>query len=320
MDQIQKFGNSPSMASSKPVFILGIRHRSGTNLLLDVLVRHPECAAHSDPEDFLVSRLVDIRKYVETLQKRRRSKQFRTDNRQELTKIIGEGLIGYITKNVKPDATVQDTAPHRVITKTPTVEGLQYFREVFPDAYLILLIRDGRSVVESAVKSFGANFDRSCQRYAAAANNIASFMVTDPNPEKTILIRFEDYIRNKQETVETLLRFLELSTDSFPFEDLELMPVRGSSELKEKNGDAIHWEPVATKTTFDPTLRHSGWSEFKHSRFEWLAGKAQGKMGYGRSGKNSPLFYIRNVMADICVRLDYSAIRGKLRSLVHKAD
>ena len=319
MDQMQKIEDSLSTVAAKPVFILGIRHRSGTNMLLDVLVRHPSCVAHSDPEDFLVSCLRDINKYVGTLEKKRRSKQFRSDNRQELSETIGEALLRYITKNIKAEKP-QVPVSKRVITKTPSVQGLQYFREIFPDAYLILLIRDGRSVVESAVRSFGADFDLGCRRYATAANIIASFMGTDPNPDKTILMRFEDYIGNKRKTVETLLRFLGLSTETFPFEDLELMPVRGSSELKQKEGDSIHWKPMAAKISFDPRHRYSEWSEFQHSRFDWLAGEALEKMGYERSRRSSSLFFVRNIASDVYKRLNSFSIRRKVQSSMRDVD
>ena len=312
---MQKIEDSLTTVAAKPVFILGIRHRSGTNMLLDVLVRHPSCVAHSDPEDFLVSCLRDINKYVGTLEKKRRSKQFRSDNRQELSETIGEALLRYITKNIKTEK-FQVTVPKRVITKTPSVEGLQYFREVFPDAYLILLIRDGRSVVESTVRSFDADFDLSCKRYATATKIIASFMGTDPNPDKTILMRFEDYIGNKRETVETLLRFLGLSTEIFPFEDLEIMPIRGSSELKQKKGDSIHWEPMAAKIAFDPRHRYSEWSEFQHSRFDWLAGEALEKMGYERSRKSNALFFMKNIARDFYNSLNSFSIRRKVRSFM----
>ena len=306
-----------SKTDIKPVFILGIRHRSGTNMLLNALVQHKNCVAHNDPEDFLVSPLRNIQNYTTNLQKRRKSKKNRKNNQKYLNNSIGNTLLSYLIKEIDP-TTIKSNNPTRVITKTPSVEGLKYFREFFPDTHLIIIIRDGRSIIESAIKSFNANFENGCQRYVSASNDIISFLENDKNPNRTKVIKFEDYIKFKKETVISLLDFLNLSTDDYPFENLDDLPVHGSSELNKNSENKIHWEPMAMDKKFNPINRHANWSKFQLNRFEWVAGNCLETLGYQRSNQKNYYFYPINLLLDIfSAGKKYFSIT-KLRSILFK--
>ena len=47
--------------------------------------------------------------------------------------------------------------------------------DLFPDDYLIVLVRDGRAVVESKQRSFGETFESAAREWAAGAETILRF-------------------------------------------------------------------------------------------------------------------------------------------------
>ena len=62
------------------------------------------------------------------------------------------------------------TTSRRVVTKMPSVEQADRFFELFPNCPLIVLVRDGRNVSESGVKSFGWSYERAFDRWRRAAD------------------------------------------------------------------------------------------------------------------------------------------------------
>ena len=278
--------------------MLGIRHRCGTNIVQETLSRHPDCGAHDDPEDFLVSGLPVLAAYVDRVMQRRRSRQPRRDLSDEISHALGCALEDYVAGHVLPGDD-QPAAPSRVISKTPSVEGLPYFRSFLPDAYLVILIRDGRAILDSAMRSFDAEFEHGCRRFAKAADIVTDFLDTDTNPERTLLVRFEDFLDDKRSFVERLLRFIGVDDARYPYDELASLPVIGSSELKAEGEGSVHWRPVAADSGFDPRRRFESWSAEKLDRFDWLAGEQLARLGYPRSSPASPLAKLRNLALDL---------------------
>ena len=59
--------------------------------------------------------------------------------------------------------------PTRLVTKTPTVKNLGLFFQLFPTSKLLVLVRDGRSVVESAVRTFDRPYGHAAREWASSS-------------------------------------------------------------------------------------------------------------------------------------------------------
>ncbi len=260
-----------SRAGIEPVFLLGIAHRSGTNYLAELLDHHAAIAASPLPEDFLVAKLPFLEEYVRRV-RGEWSARWDTDNAVTAVRAaLGRGLQDYLVSAAAPGTC-------RILARTPSVDGLPELRRYFPNAWVILLIRDGRSVVESGIRSFEWNFDDASRRWARAARTLEEFRSKDPVPERTTLVRYEQLVAKPAETLESLLSFLSLDPADYPFQQIAQTGVIGSSELK-TGGGALHWEQ-AEISGFNPLERFSDWTAARHKRFNWLAGRELSQLGY----------------------------------------
>ena len=152
------------------LFVRGVTQRSGTNFLRDLLLLHPDCVPARAPiwEDFALDdvRLLDV--YIE-----------RTAARWPESWSVPKPLVAGEISAELGSAVVRSMIGVRegktTIAKTPSVQGLEAFSRFFPDERLILLVRDGRDVVESMVRSFGWSFERALHTWTVAANAIIRF-------------------------------------------------------------------------------------------------------------------------------------------------
>src|SRR3954462_3809893 len=129
--------------SPTPIFILGILERSGTNFLWDLVSAHPDVGIRAPIyEDNLLRSAHLLQRYVDDVASRWQDPRWNVspDEPRELLRHIGGGIAEFIT----PGA----TTPY-VVVKTPNVDNLSMFFELFPESPLVLLVRDGRNVTES---------------------------------------------------------------------------------------------------------------------------------------------------------------------------
>lgn len=263
-------------------FLLGIMPRSGTNYLENVITLHDHCV-HCKPicEDFLVSESDLLVKYAKRVNRHwnpdwdKDQKYVTTDN---LLKSIGNGLLQFL---VSPKVDSESLSGDKVlVSKTPSVKNIKNFLRLFPDTRLIILIRDGRAVVESGCKSFNWDFEKACYDWNSSAKNITNFLSEHQDINQKIkLVRYEELLSNTEETVSDIFHFLEVDNTSVSLDDVNNLHVSGSSEQRESS-KAVNWKPVKKSDGFDPLKRYSHWSKYKTRRFEWLAGKSLVSLGY----------------------------------------
>jgi hypothetical protein len=262
--------------TADPIFILGILPRSGTNHLWDLLSLHPSCAPARSPvredlflenSDHLVGFVAGARASWDP-----RWGEFPDDLEETLYGALGEGLLSFLW--VERD--------RRLLTKNPSVHHIDRFFSFFPQARLLILVRDGRSVTQSCMGTFGWDFERGARSWAAAADEIRRWVSSDEvkGDSRYLIVRYEDLVRNLRGTLAEILRFLELDENAFDFEAAAGLPVRGSSAYFGPGRDSVHWEPVTRKPDFDPTERWRSWSQELHERFEWIAGDELRYLGY----------------------------------------
>lgn len=280
------------------IYVSGVSPRSGTNWLSDLIVRHPKCKRGLAEEDNFVRFSHHLIEYIEDLKNRWRSDW--TAQRAEMDKLIlrafGAGLKRVLeigsSNNVDLSQFSEDQNPlewpssdKRVITKTPYVKNINFFFKIFPDTPLIILVRDGRSVVESAMRTFGWKFDTAARRWRDAAKMILEFDEKKDDNLPYYIVRYEDLYKDTICELESLFDFLSLDTAVYDFEEAVEAPVVGSSTYGQKGGE-VDWKPVEKKEDFDPLRRWEAWSGARHDRFSWIAGDELEAFGYTPVGRS----------------------------------
>ncbi|QDG51712.1 sulfotransferase [Persicimonas caeni] len=259
----------------KPIFILGITPRSGTAFLGRLLSQHPSCTSnHGIPEPYFVYGADHLVSFVELLSELW-GRHASDEKRADLLRSLGDGLVQFLQRRCgAPDK--------RVIVKTPTVHNVELFFELFPDAQLVILVRDGRAVTESSVKSFQIRYEKAIRRWRRAADTILEFVEeSDVNDNQWIVVRYEDLVGDLERECHRIFDFLDLDPQVYDFEAAQRSPVMGSSEAR-GGADQVHWKPVEKSADFDPLQRFAHWSPHRHRRFNWIAGKQLEAFGYER--------------------------------------
>jgi protein-tyrosine sulfotransferase len=259
-----------------PVFIHGVLQRSGTNFLFDLLLAHPDLAGARDPiyEDGFLEHSDDLFRYVDTVRSAWNPEwgEFPEDVDQQLLASIGDGLLSFLTKEPKK----------RLLVKNPRPDNLGRFFSLFPRGRLVLLLRDGRSVVHSAIKKFNVDLELAAQLWARGADEIAEFRDTSEGRSRSVLVRYEDLFSDLRPHLGRIFDFCDLDESSYDFERAANLPVRGSSEFTGSEHDYLHWEPVERDDTFDPLRRWESWSPEMHEEFWAIAGAQMERLGYSQ--------------------------------------
>jgi hypothetical protein len=283
---------SDGALSPAPIFILGMRPRSGTHFLANLLCQHRDCVKSPIAEDSLLVSANLLAQYVSRV-----NAQWALVNGKPLAgydellrHCIGEGLVSFLREiqirgeaervrkfGKKPTA---GQVPKRLVTKTPLIDNLEYFFHFFPRAHLLVLVRDGRAVVESNVRSFACDPESEMRAWAAAADKLAQFEAEYHDArDRYLIVRFEDLHSRTEAEMRRILAFLGLSTVEYSFESALNLPVVGSSTFKRPPGN-VRWLPVKKTPDFDPLARASEWTRANHERFNRLAGKQLVRLGY----------------------------------------
>jgi hypothetical protein len=288
--------------NARLVFILGIAERSGTTYLQDLLRLHPDCDVDrlELEEDHFVDFSDLLIKFVQSASRGWKAwwgeEQLQRE-RELVLRSLGEGLISYLKMQVVNRRYLNGMHPvdkelKVLVTKSPSTNNVELFFRIFPDAELIILIRDGRSVVESAVRTFFRRFDKASRQWADRADSVLRFVQNDTSRDRRyLLVKYEDLYSNSDEEIRKILSFLRLDMTRYSFEGARNLPVRGSSTLRREGAaptssaargvaPGIHWQPVPKSADFNPLARWSQWTRAQHERFNWIAGDRLTALGY----------------------------------------
>ena len=213
------------------IFIFGITQRCGTNYLSDLLEMHPDCVASPlpVPECYCLRHSDLLVRYAGSLSRFWSSVWQAPDWDDRLCYALGEGLIQLITQNYSNKA---------VVVKTPSVGNLDHFHKLFPHERAVLLIRDGRAVVESAARTFHASRELMTRLWAYNARRIQQIVHEDKG-RHFLVIKYEDLVENLDKNMRTILEFFDLNVGNYDFQAATSAPIRGSSELAQKGGAFI---------------------------------------------------------------------------------
>jgi hypothetical protein len=265
------------------IFILGMLHRTGTNHLADLFGLHDGVEVLKPVfEDQLVRYSPLLVAYVDAVTRNwTPGWNVPAEEGPDLLRSLGDGVVSWLRSHA-PDRTV--------VTKMPRIDNVDRFFDLFPSCGLVVLVRDGRSVVESGVRSFGWTYEAGFRWWADAAAKVLAFRARHDVDPRVRFLRYEDLIADEQTVMSELFGAFGLDPMGVDAESVGALPVRGSSTLAGSGG--VHWQPVSRSASFDPRERWRDWDDHLHRRFNAVAGPAQLALGYGieeRSGRSGPL-------------------------------
>ncbi len=279
MSRLDREGQPSASFQSRLCFILGIHLRSGTNYIYNLLKEHPDCAGPGPIwEDHVLQYSRPLIDYTASLYRAWNPKW------KVAEKIGSKGtLLGHFGDSIQAFLLRQlnDGDPRKVLlTKTPSVKGLGSFFDLFPDAHLILIVRDGRALVESGVRSFDWRYENAMQAWREGAQEILDFQRACQGSErKMLLVKYEDLVQNTRNELCRMFEFLDLDPERYDFAAAESLGVIGSSESKGQEG-SVHWRVTEKTAEFNPLARAMHWDRKKHERFNWVAGRPMVELGY----------------------------------------
>ena len=279
--------NPGSVDAGRPIFILGVCPRSGTNFLADVVTVHPRCrAVEWAVEDFLLHEADKLAAYVDGVYQWW-GPNFDVDPkyRGAMLTALGDALVEFLASIEPPwgSSACDDAPPRRLVTKTPEVVNLDLFFDVFSNAQLLVIVRDPRAVVASGVKGLGWRYEVGMRLWAAGAATILRCTRSDDWVGRSfLLVRYEDLVTDFQREATRILGFLGLPHAEFDFDAAADLPVRGSAFDRGGHRE-VHWAPIDRPDGFDPLSRGSDWPEARVRRLEWLCGDLARDLGYDLS-------------------------------------
>jgi hypothetical protein len=285
-----------------PIFIHGIQKRSGTNYLCELLKLHPDCYSNSTIfEDWYLSSFHHLENFVNESYYRWKDElkwEVEDNYRDNLFYEIGQSLIRFLN-NANTNKIL--------VTKTPNVLNIENFFKLFPNAYLIILIRDGRDVAESNLNTWNIPIEFVAKKWAESAKLVLEFNMKYEGNKNFMIIKYEDLILNLENEMVKVLNFLNLNSDNYDMESAKNLRVIGSSTFTGEDGKFKYM--VKNKPDdFNSIKRWSNWSNKLHQRFNWLAGEQMIKFGYKLENyQNKNFFWIlyNNIM-DLLLKLKSS--------------
>lgn len=256
------------------VMILGTMQRSGTNFLCDALSSHQDCTqAHGIYEDGVLRNAAPLADFIAGVTRWWRPTW---DPDGALSHAFGAGLYrsceDFLIGLAEPE---QLPGKRYVVTKTPSVANLPLVRNL-PRTKVIVLVRDGRAVVQSGMKSFGWGFEDAMLRWSAAGRIVSAARRDGIDFH---LVRYEDLLTRPRETLEGVFSYLGLDPARYDYDRVEQLPVRGSSSFRGDKAD-VHWSAVARDQGFDPLARFADWPQWRLYSFSMLAGEVARDLGY----------------------------------------
>lgn len=256
------------------VMIHGIMPRSGTVYVGELIRLHPDLVAY--PGD--IWELPFLERFADLYQLQEEFLWSYEQNREKIGQydflpIFGASVIGYLHTMVP--------AEKRMLLKVPGVQYLDRFFDVFPHEQLILLVRDGRDVVHSTIRTWPQiRFWMACLRWRRAASMaMAVNQINEDEISGFWLARFEDAIANPESFVRDCCLRLDLDPDRYPWDLIDQLPVQGSSTLGQPG--EIRWVPAVKPDGFQPIGHWRKWSPLRKMVFKRIAGDVLNMLGYG---------------------------------------
>lgn len=258
--------------------LLGVAERSGTNFLSDTLILHPELVrAQGVWEDAILMHLETLVGYTRKVASWWPN---HWDPDGAYQKKLLDSLVSacesyLIDLGANPSQEDGSCVAKYVVTKTPSVRNLSRACNL-SNTRVIVLVRDGRAVVESGMRSFGWSFTSATDRWARAVDEIEAARA---GGTEFLLVRYEDLLSDPEDTLSKIFEYLDLPVSADVVEKMDSLPVRGSSSLR-GSSEELSWKPLSKTESFDSLARFKTWGKYQHFKYALLASRQSGSLGY----------------------------------------
>jgi protein-tyrosine sulfotransferase len=277
-----------------PIILLSVCPRSGSNYLEKLLLLHPQCRKSKVPEDFFLANSETLLNFCRSVAESWDDWWLRRlGGASRLAMHIGTALLRFADPGLEQEGPVGD---FRLVLRSPTTEGIATAAILFPNARVVVLVRDGPATIESGRRSFNWPYEHAMLGWRQSVRRVLSFLASADGP-RCQLIRFEDLTADPARELARVFAFLALDATPYPFHRVDEIPVFGSSTFGRTDGEQVHWRPVPKDPSFDPLARAQSWPAHRLARFAWLAGIEQRKLGYFVPPL-SPMSRVWNVVLD----------------------
>ena len=285
-----------------PIILLSACPRSGSNYLENLLSLHPHCRRSKVPEDFFLANSETLLNFCRSVADSWDDWWFeRLGGPSRLAMHIGTALLRFAYTGPEDEDPAGDL---HLVLRSPTTEGMETATILFPDARVVVVVRNGPATVESGRRSFRWPYEEAMLAWRQSVRRILSYLASIDGP-RCHLVRFEDLTADPAREVSRILVFLGLDPALYPLHRIDEVPVFGSSSFGRTNGERVHWRPVPKDPSFDPLARAQSWPRHRLVRLSWLAGAEQRRLGYSVQ-RLSPIGRVWNVLLDGA----YGARRG----------
>ena len=255
------------------IIIHGVMPRSGTVYTGELLRLHPDIYAYPNelweiPFLELSGEFKNIQKLFFNRYKLNREKMGELD----LLPLFGASLISYLYSFVPIDKTL--------LIKVPDVQFLSYFPIVFPHENLLLLMRDGRDLVSSTIRTWPREkFSNVCLQWTNSAQYMINFTHNQGQKRDNYqMFKYEDILKQPAEFARNACNFYGLDIDRYPYDEINNLPFRGSSTIQAEG--RVNWEPIDSDQTAKTVGHWQQWSAKQTKQFKKIAGEVLIQAGY----------------------------------------
>ncbi len=288
-----KSGERKIISSGKLAYVAGIYQRIGTNFIGRILINHKEMCR---PGGHWELPILDVSDEYLSLFNHFSSK--RTNNRlnykiEDFCRVFGEGVMQLMYERVKINIDAK-----YIVQKNPGTVGLANFKLFFPEAKLLILIRDGKDVMNSYLSASnfaGKKFNPRryytayifCKRFRDSALRILDFLKT--KPENTLLVKYEDLTNDLNPQLFRIAEFLEIEPYQEWIDGCMKISVKGSTfynkaseeDKFEEKGNSTNWIDNKKTENFKPVGRYKKFlNKLDLYIFNSVVGKWNKELGY----------------------------------------
>lgn len=257
------------------IMLFGVMPRAGTVHVGELLSLHPDVGAHPNQlwELPFLENTDTLLEFQEGFFNGYHQNTERMGDSDFLA-IFGASFVRYLYSFVASNQTV--------LVKETSMKSFERFPRVFPDESLLLLMRDGRDLVSSSVRTWPTmDFAELCQRWSDSTHVMLDFVEAHSRPDYW-LVKFEEILDAPDAFVREACRRYGLAAERYPFEEQDNIEVIGSSTMSVKG--QVDWDKhVAAPKGFKPTGHWRKWSEAQKRTFKKIAGAALVRAGYAEN-------------------------------------
>lgn len=257
------------------IMLHGIMTRSGTVFATEVLRLHPDTNAF--PKDIWEVPL--LQSLDQMLPQQMQFFEAYQYNRGKLDDLIflpllGSAFVHYMNAFIPEGKTL--------LLKVPNVSYLDYFPFMFPFERCVVLMRDGRDIVQSTIATWkGRSFADTCWQWDTRARFLLRMRERYKDSQQFYFATYEAVQSDPETFVRGVFNHFGMSLRHYPFDQISTLPVRGSSTASVGTDDKVTWAPVEKSASFKPSAKwRDTWTEQQKAEFKKIAGDSLIRWGY----------------------------------------